>query len=340
MELKALTRTLCAVCAPSGDEDALHGVIRDYLADIADEISVDALGNLLAVKRGSNADAGSVMLSAHMDEVGLMVTAVEDGFLRFAPLGGVDARMLPAREVRVLSDPPVNGVIDTLPPHLLKPGESENAVSVDRLCIDTGLSHEEAETLCPPGTRVVLPGGVEELMNGSLCGRALDNRSCVAIAMKAFELLAAEERRGDLVLLLTSQEEVGSRGAAVGAFGLRPDAALVLDVTHAVTPDASDVPCRCGKGAAIGIGPNMNPSVTRRLIALAEEKDIPWQPEPLPGSSGTDAAVLQLTEAGLATGLISLPLKYMHTPSEVVRVEDMQSVLRLVTAFVTSMGEV
>ncbi len=338
MDLTELTRTLSNLSGPSGFESAVYAWIAEYLRPVADEVRTDALGNMIAVKRCGKPGAKMILLDAHMDEIGFIVTGAKDGFLRFGMLGGVDQRMLPAREVKVLTDPPMFGVIDTMPPHVLTDEEKEKAFPPDKLCIDVGLTQEEAERLVPPGTPVVYGNTFEELGEKYLCGKALDDRACAAIIIKAFERLCGEELNADVCCLVSTQEEVGHRGATVAAWSVQPDAALVVDVTHGRMPDAPEVPCECGKGAAIGIGPNMNPALSRELIALARTRGIAYRPEAVPGgNSGTNAHAVQMAREGVVTGLISLPLKYMHTPVEVVCREDMDAIVELLAAYVESL---
>ena len=230
------------------------------------------------------------------------------------------------------------GVIATMPPHVLSAEERGRAIAAEKLFIDVGLTQEQAEKAVPPGTPVVYAATCEDLGTGQLCGKALDDRACAAIIIKAFERLATQELNVDVCCLLSTQEEVGHRGAQVAAYGLAPDIALVVDVTHGATPDAPQVPCRCGKGAAVGIGPNMNAALSRELLALGREKGIPCQPEAVPGgNSGTNAQAIQVAREGVVTALISLPLKYMHTPVEVVCREDMAAIVDLLTAYVESL---
>lgn len=337
MELTELTKTLCGLPGPSGYETAVFQWAADYLRPLADEVETDALGNLRAIRRCGQPGARLVVLDAHMDEIGFVVTGVKDGFLTFDMLGGVDPRMLPTREVRVLSDPPLFGVIDTMPPHLIEPEEEGKSIPADRLYIDVGLTQEAAEKAVPVGTAVVYASGCDELCAGQLCGKALDDRACAAIIIKVFETLAAKSLNVDLCCLLSTQEEVGRRGAAVGAYALQPDVALVVDVTHAKTPDGKEALTEGQKGAAIGVGPNLNRAVTRDLFRIAEERGIAHQTEPLPGDSGTNAAAIQIARQGVATGLVSLPLKYMHTPVETVWTADMEAIEALLTAYVEEM---
>lgn len=334
MELKELTMTLCSLSGPSGFEDGVREYIASYMHPFADEVKTDVMGNVLAVRRCGKPGAKTLLLDAHMDEIGLVVTAAEDGFLRFAALGGVDPRMLPAREVRVLGERELFGVIDTMPPHALKAEDMEKSIPLDKLRIDVGLTQEEAEHIAPPGTPVVFSAGCAELGADAICGKSLDDRSCAAILMKAFEELSQKELSVDLYLMLSAQEEVGCRGAGVGAWSVEPDYAVVSDVTFAKTPDSKEVTTEAGKGAAVGIGPNMNRAMTKELFRIAQERGIPCQPEVCPGGhSGTNASAVQVSRAGVATALVSLPIKYMHTPIETARLDDMDSVLRLIVAY-------
>lgn len=337
MELKELTIELCKLAGPSGFEKPVFDYLADYVRPFADEVKTDALGNLMAVRRCGKSGAKTLLLDAHMDEIGLIVTAAEEGFLKFAALGGVDPRILPAREVRILADEPLFGVIDTLPPHILSEDEMDKSVPVDKLFIDAGLTQEEAERLVPPGTPVVFAAECGELGSGQLCGKALDDRSCAAILTKVFEDLAERELDVDLCLLISTQEEVGGRGAVTGAWNSAPDYAVVLDVTFAKTPDCPDITTKMGGGPAVGIGPNMNRAMTQEIFDLAKEKGIPCQPEVCPGRSGTNAEEIQVSRMGVATALVSLPVKYMHTPVETVLLEDMENVRRLIAEYAASM---
>ena len=339
MKLDELTITLCSLAGPSGSEGCVCEYIKNYIAPFADEVSTDPLGNLLAMKRCGKPGAKTLLLDAHMDEIGLIVTAVEEGFLRFQNLGGVDPRVLPAAEVSVLCEGgALPGVICTMPPHVMKPGDTDKAPEIDKLCIDIGFPQEEAEKRVPPGTPVVFAAGCAPLGEGSLCGKALDDRSCAAIAVKAFEELSGkEDLTADLWLMISTQEEVGGRGAMTGSYAAAPEYAIVLDTTFDKTSDGRRVATSMRKGAAIGVGPNMNRAMTQELIHLAEEKGIPYQIEVCPGRSGTNAEEIQISHLGVVTALISLPIRYMHTPAETARIEDMESVLRLVTEYAASM---
>lgn len=335
MELKEKIQALCAVSAPSGFEAPACELASKMLCGCVDEIQTDAMGNLLAIRRCGKPGAKLLMLDAHMDEIGFIVTGQDKGFLRFANLGGIDPRMLPAREVKILTkDGPIYGIIDTLPPHVLSAGDMDKTMSADKLFIDAGLTEEEAEAIAPAGTPVVFAGGCETLGENMLCGKSLDDRACVAIVIEVMERLAGKKLAYDVCCLISTQEELGLRGATSGAFGAAPDLAIAIDVCHAWTPDAQkDKTVPIGKGAVVALGPNMNREFTNAIIDTAKSIDIPYQLEVIPGRSGTDAWAIQVSRAGVCTALISLPVKYMHTPVEAMNISDAEAIVSLITAY-------
>lgn len=340
MNLTDMIRALSSASAPSGFEEPARKLVRELLEPYVDEINEDSMGNLIAVRKSGKPGARRLMLDAHMDEVGLIITGIEKGFLRFATLGGIDPRMLPAREVKILTEEPVFGVIDTMPPHVLSQEEMEKAFEADKLYIDVGLTQEQAERRIPLGTPAVFAGGCEAVGRSMLCGKALDDRACVAIIIETMKNLKDRDLNLDVYCLISTQEELGMRGAITGTYGIQPDYAVAVDVTHARTPDArKDKTLPMGKGAAIGVGPNMNRLITEMLIETAKEKGIPCQIEVLPGSSGTNGWVIQISRGGVPTGLVSLPIKYMHSPVEMMDIGDAEAIVSLLTEFAVRLGE-
>jgi len=340
MLLKETIIDLCGLSSPSGFEERAFARIKEILYPYVDEIKTDALGNLIAVKKCGKPGAKRLMLNAHMDEIGMIVTGIDKGFLRFSNIGGIDPRMLPAREIKVLTDPPIFGVIDTMPPHALSDDEMDKAIDPKKLFIDVGLSEEEAKKRVPLGTAAVFAGGVDELCENIICGKALDDRACVAIILKIMEDISEKNLNVDVFCLISTQEEVGSRGAISGTYGINPDYAVAIDVTHAATPDSKKgETLDMRKGAAIGVGPNMNRNIMNSLIALAEEKNIPYQLEIMSGSSGTDGWVIQVCREGVSTAVVSLPIKYMHSPVETMDISDADAIVTLLTEFTVKIGE-
>ena len=340
MQLKDIIIDLCGLPAPAGFEEKAFDRAEELLAPYVDEIRSDALGNLIAVKKCGRDGAKKLMFDAHIDEIGLIVTGIENGFLRFANIGGVDPRMLPAREIKVLTEPPIFGVIDTMPPHALSDEDMDKTIDPKKLFIDVGMCDEEAKKSVPLGTPAVFAGGVDELNENVLCGKSLDDRSCVAIIIKTMEILSEMEPSVDIYCLFSTQEELGRRGAITGVNGIYPDYAIALDVTFASTPDSKKGEVlEMRKGAAIGVGPSMNRNITNALIKTAEEKSIPYQLEIMGGDSGTNGWAIQVCREGVTTGIVSLPIRYMHSPVETMDLSDADAVVRLLTEFTLKLGE-
>lgn len=332
---------MSAECGPSGYEDQVRAFLAQQLTPLCDEVRTDSMGNLIGVKRCGKPNAKKLLLDAHMDEVGFIITGIENGFLRFAPLGGIDARVLPATQVTVMGKERYFGVIDTMPPHALKAEDMEKAVPMDDLVIDIGLTQQEAEANVSLGSPAIFNTWPTRLQNGRLAGKTLDDRACVEIILRTMETLQNETLDVDIYCMFSTQEELGTRGASAGVYSIEPDAALVLDVTHAKTPDAQSIELmELGGGPAIGVGPNMTHKITETLIQIAKKESIPYQIEVMAGNSGTNAWPIQIAQGGVATGVLSVPLRYMHTPNEVIDGKDVDATTRLVTAFVRNIGEV
>lgn len=341
MNLRDIILKLCSASGPSGFEAHVRQLAEEMLEPYVDELRTDAMGNLLAVRRCGSENAQRLLLEAHMDEIGFIVTGYEKGFLRFSPIGGVDPRMLPAREVRILTPEPLYGIIDTMPPHVLSEDEMNSSLKADKLFIDVGMSYETVKQRIPLGTPVVFAGGAELIGENRICGKALDDRSCVAIIIKAMEYLHGKTPNVDIHVLISTQEEVGLRGAKTGVFAIAPDLAIAIDVTHANTPDAKKhETLEMNKGAVIAVGPNMNQNITDALLATAREKEIPYQIEVISGRSGTNAWEIQVSREGVSTALLSLPIKYMHSPVELMDIGDAEAIVRLVSEFAVRAGEV
>lgn len=339
METEQMLERLCAVGAPSGFEGPAARAAKELLEPLMDEVWTDRLGNLIGVRRCGKPGAKKLLLDAHLDEVGLIVTGMKDGFLRFMG-NGVDSRMLPDREVMVLADPPLLGVVACLPPHVLSAEDREKAPELKDLFVDVGLSQEEAQRRVPIGTPMVYRTDFTRLGERQVCAKALDDRACYAALLRAAELLQGRELDVDLYILGSVCEEVGGVGAKVGAQALNPDFCVAVDVTHGRTPDsAKDESFVMGGGPAVGIGPNMARWMSRRLLDKAAAEGIPVQKEVMERSSGTNGWGMQIANEGVATAVLSIPLKYMHTPVEVVELSDIEDTARLLAAFAQGLGE-
>ena len=331
---QALER-LCTCTAPSGFEAPAAAVAAELLRPLVDEVSIDRMGNVLGVRRSKTPGAPKLLLDAHLDEIGLIVTGVEDGFLRFRSIGGVDPRMLPGRELVVLTDPPLRGLV-ACPAG----GDEDKSVPLNELYVDVGLSQEEAERAVPVGTPMVYRAGCFPLGEEQMCGKSMDDRACFVTLLRAAELLRDKELDVELHIMGSTREEVSGAGAVVGTWAVAPDFCVAVDVTHGKTPDGpADKTFELGGGPAIGVGPNMTRWMTERMIAKAREHSIPYQLEIMSGHTGTNGWEMQISREGVATSVLSLPLKYMHTPVETLSLADMEGVAQLLAAFVENLGK-
>ena len=331
---QALER-LCTCTAPSGFEAPAAAVAAELLRPLVDEVSIDRMGNVLGVRRSKTPGAPKLLLDAHLDEIGLIVTGVEDGFLRFRSIGGVDPRMLPGRELVVLTDPPLRGLV-ACPAE----GDEDKSVPLNELYVDVGLSQKEAERAIPVGTPMVYRAGCFPLGEEQMCGKSMDDRACFVTLLRAAELLRDKELDVELHILGSTREEVSGAGAVVGTWAVAPDFCVAVDVTHGKTPDGpADKTFELGGGPAIGVGPNMTRWMTERMIAKAREHSIPYQLEIMSGHTGTNGWEMQISREGVATSVLSLPLKYMHTPVETLSLADMEGVAQLLAAFVEHLGK-
>lgn len=347
MDSVALLKRLSEIVGLSGYERPVRAFVKGQLGQYADEVRSDKMGNLVAVKRGTPLEPGEpsrrrIMLAAHMDEIGLLVTGLEEGFLRVAGVGGVDERLLLAQPVTVHGS--VNGenilpgVVASVPPHLLPDQEREKVVPLEKLFVDVGLPQEDLEKRVRIGDLISFRQEALELKGGLLTGKALDNRASVTALILCMELLSGMRHIWDVYAVATVQEEVGLRGAVTSAFHVDPDLAIAIDVTFAEQPGApQDQTFPLGEGPTIGVGPNFHPALHRALTDTAKNQEIPYHIEPAPGASGTDAWAIQVSREGVPTALLCIPQRYMHSPVEVVAVKDVERTGRLMAHFIAGL---
>lgn len=335
---------LTAVDGPPGSESRVAELVESLTRDLVTEVRRDALGNLIAYRRGAAEAPGRIMLAAHIDEIALVVTKVERGFLHIAGIGGVDPRSVVGQEVIVYPSGPgserypsgLPGYVGSRPPHLLSEDERKKVVPLKDLRVDLGLPASTLDgKMVRVGDRIVVRGPYCELLNGRVATKALDNRASVAVMLGALGYLANMAHTWDVYAVATVQEEVGVRGATVAAFSVEPDLAVALDVTFGDTPGVnSGETFPQDHGPTIGWGPNLHPGIVRQLKSLAGDIEIPYSIEPLPGNSGTDAWAIQVSRSGIPTGLLSVPVRYMHSPVEMVVLTDLDRTARLLAAYI------
>lgn len=324
----------------SGREESAAEKIVSFVRPFADSVEVDRIGNIMAFKKSSNPKAKTVLLDAHYDEIGMMVTEItKEGFARFTNIGGVDKRILLANEVIIHGRRDVPGIICCKPPHLSTREEEKNTIPPDKLVIDIGMKKETAETVIRVGDSISFRSAPKELLNRAATGKAFDDRAAVAVLIKTMEQFHKEQLPFHLVMLASAQEET-VYGVKTAAFYVDPDEVITLDVSHAYTPDAAkDETGVMGKGPMIGYAATLDRELYKRLVKLAEEKKIPYQHEIMSSRSGTNADAIQIVKSGKKIGLISIPLKYMHTTVETLSVEDLENCVKLLAAYLTDKKE-
>ncbi|WP_026477890.1 M42 family metallopeptidase [Alkaliphilus transvaalensis] len=340
MNTKELIQILTETPGVSGYEEEVSRVIENQLKDYCDEVRKDSLGNVIAFKKGSKG-TGKVMLAAHMDEIGLMVKEIDkNGFIKFTNIGGVDQRTLLCQEVIIHGKEKVYGIIGVKPPHLTTEEERGKALSIESLMIDTGYSKEEVENLVSIGDVVTVKRQLITLQNDWVAGKALDDRVGVAALQICLKELQNYNHHVDVYCVATVQEEVGTRGAITSTFGIEPDIGIAVDVGFGKTPELSQYgTIEIGKGPALTTGPNIHPAIFNSLKETAKNAFIGYQVEIATGHTGTDAWPMQVTKSGVATGVLSIPLRYMHTSVETLSLSDVEKTGKLMAQFIMSLND-
>ena len=327
---------LLSQIGPSGNEKAPSEVWQEEARKFA-RVYTDTHGNTYGeVGEGKP----TLMLAGHVDEIGLMVRYIdENGFVYIAPVGGWDPQVLVGQRVRFLTKDGevLKGVVGRKPIHILRPEEREKAVKIEEVFVDFGLEKEELLKKIDVGAYGVLDWDGEFLNGVRLVSRALDDRIGAFVVLEALRLYASDVKDTRMVAVATVQEEIGLRGAKTSAFNVNPDVAIAVDVT--VATDYPGVPknqigdVRLGKGPVLAVGPNLNPVVVETLKEVARDEGIDVQVEAISRGTPTDANVIQLSREGIPTALISIPCRYLHSPSEMVDMRDVEAAVKLIAAF-------
>ena len=339
MDIIPLLKRLSEANGVSGYEHEVRQIVQEEFGRLANEVRTDALGNVIALKRGTGPEPRpAILLAAHMDEIGLIVSELEEGFLHFQQVGGYDDRVLLGQEVLVHGRRVLPGIIGARPPHVLSQKERSNPVSSDKLRIDVGLSAEDLPKLVRVGDLVTMKRELIELQGDLVAGKALDDRVSIAAVALCLEELGRMRHLWDVYAVATVQEEVGVKGAITSTYHLQPDVGIALDVTWAKQPGTPDeYTYELGKGPTIGCGPNFHPKLQQALVETAEKLEMSYHLEPAARPGGTDAYAIQISREGIPAELISIPQRNMHTPVETVSIKDVERAGRLLAAFIASL---
>ncbi len=334
MDIGQVLKLLTEKAGVSGDETAAAGAAKELLRQYTDDVRTDALGNVIGYIKTEGAGE-TIMLDAHIDRVGLIVTYIdEDGFLKVGSLGSPDMRVMPAQSVTVHGREDIKGVISTLPPHVSK--DKDKVADVTELSVDIGYSKEQAQELVAPGDSITINSCFRELADTRISSPALDDRSGVCAVLAALDMI--KERGGlkyNIAVCFAVREEIGCLGAKTAAFEIKPDKALAVDVSFGNTPDGKDYDtAKLGSGVMIGFSPSLDRRMSLELCDTAKRCGIPFTREVMPGSTGTDADNISVSGGGVRCCTLSFPIRYMHTPSEVLDIEDIRSAARLICEYV------
>ena len=328
------------MASPSGSEEQVTSLFTKVISPFVDEVYTDANGNCIAHKKGSGP---KVMLMAHADEIGLMISYIDDrGFLYFKEIGGIDTNLLPGQRVTIMGQQGlVTGVIGKKPIHLQDKSEAAKQLEPEDLWIDIAAKDKaDAQSRVQIGDVATLQGNPVQLNDTHLLSRSLDDKIGLAVLMGLAQNLQSPQTDKDIYYVASVQEELGARGAKMITEAIHPDVGIAIDVTHATDyptmSPAKDGDISLGKGAVIPMGPNISKGINQQLIGLAKTYGIPYQIEAIARPTGTDAREIQVAGTGILTGLISIPCRYMHTPSEVVSLADADSAITLLLAYLHS----
>lgn len=332
MNIRSTLKTLTEHIGVSGDEFAASNAAAELLRQYADNVEVDAFGNVTGIISSSKADAKTLMLDAHIDQVGYIVTYIDEkGFLSVGSCGSPDVKMLLAQSVTVHGKTDVLGVVSTLPPHVQK---NSGTPEIGDISIDIGMSGEEAKAVISLGDRVTVNSAFRELSKDIVSAPAIDDRSGVCAILAALDMLKGRDLAYNLAICFSAQEETGERGAKQAAFRVQPDECIAVDVSFGQTPDSDPKDtAELGSGVMIGFSAALDKVMSNSLRKLARKRNIPFTEEIMPGSTGTNADAIGVIGKGVKCCTLSFPIRYMHTPIECVNLNDIESTARLICGY-------
>lgn len=332
MNTTEILKELCEAPGVAGNEFPASEVAARLVGAYADSVHIDSFGNVCAEINPEN-NLPVLLLDAHIDEIGMVVTYIDDdGFIKIGRAGGIDRRTMPAQTVTVWGKRPVKGIICTLPPHVAKDGKK--AVKEDEIAIDTGFTKEELEALVSLGDKITVDAAFEELLGGRVTAKAVDDRAGVAAILYALSLVEKNALKYRVKVQFSAQEELGGRGAVIAGYNAAPELAIAVDVSFGVSPDVDEAKgAKLGSGTMIGYSPSLDRAMSEELKALAGAKNIPYTIEVMSGATGTNADDICTTRGGVKCALLSIPIRNMHMPAELVQISDIEDTGRLIAEY-------
>ena len=341
IDMLTFLKELISAPGISGYEGGVRPSIEKAWRPVTDQITISRMGSLHALQRGTGNDPRhSILVATHMDAIGLMVNAIVDGFLRVTSIGGIDARVLPGQLVTVHGRQDLPGMIVSTPMRFLPARMQAGVTPLEYLLVDVGLLPQEVNKFVRVGDPVSFAQSPLETNGDTLVGHTLDNRAGVSALTHCLEILHSRLHAWDVWAVATAQEETSYGGAQTSAFQLSPSLGLTIDVTFGSEPNSpGHLTFPLGKGPTLGLGPVIHPYLFKTLKEMAERLEIPITVEPTPRSSGTDADAMVVSAEGIPNALIGIPLRYMHTPIEMVALKDITRTGRLVAEFIAQLDD-
>lgn len=331
-----LLSRLCMAKGVSGREENVCSLVKSEITPYADEVIIDKNNNVIA--RIGDVSAHNIMLDAHIDEIGFVVTYIDDkGFLKVSQCGGMDYRVVQDTRFKVLTEGgEITAVACCMPPHLSDGGE-DKAPPADSIYLDTGLPADKVKSVVSVGDTVSFDLLPMALLNNRFTCCSTDNRSSCALLISLAKMLKENPVKSGVTLVFTSQEETFGKGASTAAYTVNPDEAVVIDVSFALQPGVSDAESgELGKGGMICISPVLSRKMSDKFISIAKEKNIPYQLEVVGGVTGTNADKISVAKSGIPTAVVSIPQRNMHTAAEIVSIDDIESIARLLYEYIST----
>lgn len=330
-ELKELLYKLCLMDAVSGREKEWEKGLLELASPIFDEAYSDKFGSLVFIKRSTRENTPKLLIDAHFDKIGMMVSSItENGFLGVTAVGGLDRRILPASEVKIHASRDLYGVIASIPPHISK---KNDVPEISDIYIDTGLDKNTLKELVSIGDYVTLTGEFQELLNDRVTCAGLDDKACLTAILDMVSRADKSKLCFDIYVTASAQEETGKNGARLVAYSIKPDIAIATDVNFAFSEGLDTYnTIEMGKGACVDISATTDRRLTKSILRLCEQRGIPYSPICEPSRTGTNADGISVCGEGIKTALLGVPLRAMHTPSEVVSLRDISSLSKILEA--------
>lgn len=325
---------LCSLCSKSSFSQTENNVKNFIINEISKyaRTYTDQNGNIIATIKNPSSTK-TLLLDAHYDQIALMVTNIDKSYLRVANYGGIDVRILPSLQVKIhCKDRDIDGIICSTPPHIQK---DVSRIKIDDILIDPGLTEEEAKKLIHIGDIITFSEKPKALLDNKISAPALDNRASVAILLNLAKTLSKHKSKYNITFVFSSCEESTGAGAKTSAYASLANEAIVLDVSFASQPYIPNEKCsKLSSGPMIGVSPTLSSDMYQSLISIAKKNKIKYSIEPMPDKTGTNADHISITKDGIKTALISIPLRYMHTPVELVDISDLKNSVKLITKYI------